>query len=74
MSDLRSDISSLGQICRLGGRICPITKNFMQRKSRLGAKTMRLDPNKLIISKLDNMKLREITGITRSNINSRIQI
>jgi hypothetical protein len=35
---------------------------------------MRLDPDKLTISKLDNMELKEITGITRSNLNSRIQI
>jgi hypothetical protein len=30
--------------------------------------------DKLIISKLDNIELREITGINRSNINSSIQI
>jgi hypothetical protein len=35
---------------------------------------MRLDPDKVTISKLDNMEFREITGITRSNTNSRIQI
>jgi hypothetical protein len=35
---------------------------------------MRLAPDKLTISKLDNMELREITGTTRSNLNSRIQI
>jgi hypothetical protein len=35
---------------------------------------MRLDPNKLTISKLDNIELREITGTTRNNINSKIQI
>jgi hypothetical protein len=59
---------------RFEGRICPITRNFVQRKSRLGAKTMRLDPDKLTISKLDNMELREITGTTRSNLNYMIQI
>jgi hypothetical protein len=31
-------------------------------ESRSGAKTMWLGPNKLTISKLDNMELREITG------------
>jgi hypothetical protein len=31
---------------------------------------MRLGHDKLIISKLDNIELREITGATRSNINS----
>jgi hypothetical protein len=51
-----------------------VTKNFKQQKSRLGAKTMRLDPDKLIISKLDNIELREITGTSKSNLNSRIQI
>jgi hypothetical protein len=35
---------------------------------------MRLGPNELAISKLDNMELRETTGTTRSNLNSRIQI
>jgi hypothetical protein len=65
MSDLRLDMSGLG-------RICPITRNFMPRKSRSGAKMMRLCPDELTISKLDNMKLREITGITRSNLNSMI--
>jgi hypothetical protein len=35
---------------------------------------MRLDLDKLTISKLDNMELREIMGIIRSNLNSRIQI
>jgi hypothetical protein len=34
---------------------------------------MRLSPDKLTNSKLDNIELREITGITRSNINSRNQ-
>jgi hypothetical protein len=33
-----------------------------------------LGSDKLTISKLDNMELREIKGIIRSNINSRIQI
>jgi hypothetical protein len=35
---------------------------------------MCLAPDMLTISKLDNMELREMTGTTRSNINSRIQI
>jgi hypothetical protein len=74
MSDLRSDMSGLGQICPVWGRICPVTRNFTQRKSRSGAKTMHLGPDKLTISKLDNIELREITGTTRSNLNSRIQI
>jgi hypothetical protein len=55
-------------------RICPVNRNFVQRKSRSGAKTIRLGPDELTINKLDNMKLREIMGTTRSNLNSRIQI
>jgi hypothetical protein len=35
---------------------------------------MRLGPDKLTISKLDNMKLREIMATTRSNLNSSIHI
>jgi hypothetical protein len=35
---------------------------------------MRLGPDKLTISKPDNMELREIIETTRSNLNSRIQI
>jgi hypothetical protein len=35
---------------------------------------IRLGPDKITISKLDNMELREIMGTTRSNLNSRIQI
>jgi hypothetical protein len=35
---------------------------------------MRLGSDKLTISKLDNMELREITGTTRSNLNSSIQM
>jgi hypothetical protein len=67
MSGLRSDMSSLGWIC-------PVTQNFVQQKSRSGAKMMRLGPDELTISKLDNMELREIRGTTRNNLNSRIQI
>jgi hypothetical protein len=35
---------------------------------------MRLGPDELTISKLDNMDLREITGTTRRNLNSMTQI
>jgi hypothetical protein len=70
MSDLRSDMSSLGQICPASGRLCSVTRNYEQRKSRSGVKTMRLGPDKLTISKLDNIELEEITETTRSNINS----
>jgi hypothetical protein len=67
MSGLRSDMSGLS-------RICLANKNFVQQKSRSGAKMTSLGPEELTISKLDNMKLREITGTTRSNLNSRIQL
>jgi hypothetical protein len=67
MSGLRSDMFGLGQICL-------VTRNFVQQKSTLRAKTMCLGPDKLTISKLDNMELREIMGTTRSNLNCRIQI
>jgi hypothetical protein len=59
---------------RFEGQICPVTRNFAQQKSRSGVKTMRLGPDKLTISKLDNMELREMTRTTRSKLNSRIQI
>jgi hypothetical protein len=49
-------------------------QKFCTTKNRSGAKTICLDPDKLTISKLDNIKLREIIGITRSNLNSSIQI
>jgi hypothetical protein len=49
-------------------------RNFTQRKSRSRVKTMCLGPDKFTINKLDNMKLREITKTTRSNLNSKIQI
>jgi hypothetical protein len=66
MSGLRSNISGLG-------RICPVIRNFEQWKNRLGAKTMCLGPDKLTISKIDNMELREIMRATISNLNSRNQ-
>jgi hypothetical protein len=59
---------------RFEGRIYPITRNFMQRKNRSEVKTMHLGPDKLTISKLDNIEVREITETTRSNLNSSIQI
>jgi hypothetical protein len=67
MFGLRSDMSSIG-------RICPVTRNFVQRKSKPGAKMMRLGLDNLTISKLDNMELRKIMVPARSNLNSSIQI
>jgi hypothetical protein len=43
-------------------------------KSRSGAKTIHLGHDTLTISKLNNMELREITGTSRSKLNSNIQI
>jgi hypothetical protein len=60
MSGLKSDMS--GQ------------QKLRAAKSRSGAKMTSLGPEELAISKLDNIELREITGTTRSNINSRIQL
>jgi hypothetical protein len=68
MSSLRSDMSGLR-----GGYVLS-SETSHSEKSRLGAKIMRLGPDKLTISKLDNMELREIMGTTRSNLNARIQI
>jgi hypothetical protein len=67
MSDLRLDMFGLG-------RICLVTRSIEQQKSRSGDKTMCLGPDKLTISKLDNIELRKIMGATRSNLNFRNQI
>jgi hypothetical protein len=67
MLGLRSDMSGIG-------RICPVTRNFVQRKSKPGAKMMRLGLDNLTISKLDNIELRKRMGTARSNLNSSIQI
>jgi hypothetical protein len=74
MSSLRLNMSGLGQTCLAQSQICPVNRNFVPRKSRSGAKTMRLVPDELTITKLDNMELREIMATTRSNLNSRFQI
>jgi hypothetical protein len=62
-------------------QICPVWRPDMSghqklhvAKSRSKDKTMRLGPDKLTINKLDNMEFRGITRITRSNLNSMIQI
>jgi hypothetical protein len=52
MSNLMSDMSGLG-------RISPVKLDLMQQKSRSGAKTMNLDPNKLTTCKLSIKKLRK---------------
>jgi hypothetical protein len=73
MSGLRLDMSRLYRICPVWSQICSITRNFEQRKNILGAKTMCLGPDKLTISKLDNIEFKELMGTTRSNQNSRNQ-
>jgi hypothetical protein len=57
MPSLRLDMFRLGRICPTRGQICPVTRNFMQQKSKSGANMMHLGPDELTISKLDNMKL-----------------
>jgi hypothetical protein len=60
MSGLRMDMSGHQKV--------------FEQKSRPGAKIMRLGPDELAISKLDNIEIREITGTTTSNMDTRIQI
>jgi hypothetical protein len=74
MSDLRSDMSRLGQIYPVWGPDMFGHQKLRAAENRPGAKTVCLGPNKLTIIKLDNMELREITRTTRSNLNSWIQI
>jgi hypothetical protein len=71
MFGLMSDMSELGQICPVWGRICPVKLDLAQQKSRLGAKTMNLCLDKLTPCKLSTKKLRENKGTTRNNLNTR---
>jgi hypothetical protein len=71
MSDFKSDMSGLGQICPVWSRICPIKLDHELRKSRSGAKMMSLAPDKFTACKLNTIELREIKGTTRSNLNTR---
>jgi hypothetical protein len=64
MSGLRLDISGLGQICS-------VKLDLALWKSRSGAKTMNLGPDKLTVHKLNTIEVREIKGTTRSNPNTR---
>jgi hypothetical protein len=72
MSVFRSDMSGLSRICPAQGQICPVSRKFVQQKSRSRAKTIHLSSNKLTISKIDNMKFRKITKTIKSNLNSSI--
>jgi hypothetical protein len=49
-------------------QICLINLDLELRKSRSNAKTMNLGPDKLTTCKLNTIELREIKGITRSNL------
>jgi hypothetical protein len=64
MSGLRSDISSLYQIC-------PVKLDLALRKCRSRVKTMNLGPDKLTTSKQDTIEHTEVKGTARSNQNSR---
>jgi hypothetical protein len=55
MFGLRSDTSGLRSDISVWSQICPIIRNFEQRKSRSGAKMMCLCFDKLTINKLDNI-------------------
>jgi hypothetical protein len=55
----------------LHGRL-RIFQKFQSVEKHIGSRMMCLGSDKFIISKLDNMKLRKITRITRNNLNSRI--
>jgi hypothetical protein len=74
MFSLRSDMFGLGRICPVWGPDMSDHQKLHAVKSRSGAKMMRLSPDTLTISKLDNIQLREMTRTTRSNLNSKIQI
>jgi hypothetical protein len=67
-------MSELGWICLVWGSNMSGQQKFRAVKNRSRNKTMRLLLDELTINKLDNIELREIMGITRSNINSSIQI
>jgi hypothetical protein len=71
MFGLRSDMSGLGWIFTVWGRICLVKLDLVQRKSRPGAKTMNLGPDKLTTCKLSTKKLRENKGTPRNNLNTR---
>jgi hypothetical protein len=71
MSGLRSDMSGLGRICPIWGRICPVNQDLALRKNRSGDKTMNLGPDKLTARKINTTELRKIKGTTRSNQNTR---
>jgi hypothetical protein len=53
MFSLRVDISSGNWICLAQAQICPIKLIYALQKSRSGAKTIRLGPDKLTTCKKD---------------------
>jgi hypothetical protein len=68
MFGLRLDMSELCQICLAWGRICRVKQEHALWKSRSGAKTMNLGPDKLIACKLNIIDLREIKEIIREQL------
>jgi hypothetical protein len=71
MSSLRPEMSRLGRICFVWGWIYLVKLDLEQQKSRSGAKTMSLGPDKLTTCKLSIKKLSENKETTRSNLNTR---
>jgi hypothetical protein len=56
---------------QFGGRICPIKLDLALQKSRSGAKTINLGPDKLMTCKLNIIELIEIRRIIRRNLITR---
>jgi hypothetical protein len=67
MSGLRVDMSDRHWICPVQDRICLMTQDYEQQKSRSGTKTINLGADKLTTSKQDIIEHIEITRATRCN-------
>jgi hypothetical protein len=66
-------MSRLGQICPVLGPDMSDHQKLRTVEKYIGSQEDASRSQKLTISKVDNMELREITETTRSNLNSRIQ-
>jgi hypothetical protein len=71
MFGLRADMFSLYRICLVGSRICSVKLDLALRKSRSGANTMNVGPDKLTTSKQDTIEHIEKRGTTRNKLNTR---
>jgi hypothetical protein len=74
MSDLRSDMSGISQICLPWGPDMSRKTESHAAESRLGAKMMSLGHDKhdkVTACKLNTIELREFKRTTRSNLNTR---